>query len=711
MSGFKIIGIQILSGTPKMYSKVLVVDEVYKFYDEFDFHLDSKNRVNQITPSKHELDIYSVKIGKRKININVSAIVGKNGSGKSTLLDLYYIFCLCLSKDQKEIKEFIDHLRENKNYKADFIDYVIRDLRIEVFYKLDEDVKSIRYLGSKGYKSYLFNEERKEDKNFNLHDFCYSIAINYSLYGLNETNSPWLGPMFHKNDGYQAPLVINPYRYDGNIDVNREYELANARVIQNVVNNSSQIIEIVNNQFLESVNFFFAPRSLGTLKHDGSEISVAESIRNYETITNKSIYTLFNKLSKRLLEREISTKTQNFLNKLRANGIEENIVLYQQINNESIFRSQFVEYCLIEYVLKKLFKTCLQYSWFSEYVEIIKRNGVNIITFKSEGEDQLIDQIVKDKSHITLKLRQTILAWQRRFIIDNLIWGQRNDMNDPKSFECYARADITDLIKMVGKSVKNEKIREEIDLESIPLGLLKPELIVKRNNIKLGSDVTKLSSGEQQFLFNIHTIVYHLRNLDSVFNTENKTIDLLKYKNVNIILDEIELYYHPELQRGIISALISQIKILKLKNITSINILMATHSPFVLSDIPFQNILRLEEGKPSKKKFGQTFGSNIHELLANDFFLEKGFMGVFAKEYIETLIEEIELIQAGCEEKEKFEELKLKIKIIGEPVIRNSMINLLESKFNSMLVLLKRERELEEELLNIRIKKENNGSN
>ena len=64
-----------------------------------------------------------------------------------------------------------------------------------------------------------------------------------------------------------------------------------------------------------------------------------------------------------------------------------------------------------------------------------------------------------------------------------------------------------------------------------------------------------------------------------------------------------------------------------IKNLdTNINILFITHSPFILSDIPKQNVLFLENGKPSEKKNMNTFGANITDLLADSFFIEDGLM-------------------------------------------------------------------------------------
>src|SRR5690606_6035851 len=86
--------------------------------------------------------------------------------------------------------------------------------------------------------------------------------------------------------------------------------------------------------------------------------------------------------------------------------------------------------------------------------------------------------------------------------------------------------------------------------------------------------------------------------------------------------DEIELYFHPELQRTYLSFLIDSIKKVYLSHITSINICFITHSPFILSDIPSINILFLDEGLPSKIQGSiKTFGANIHQLLIDGFFM------------------------------------------------------------------------------------------
>ena len=88
-----------------------------------------------------------------------------------------------------------------------------------------------------------------------LKDWFYSIVCNYSLYSFNyhdyyvertdderlsllgkkitpqnEDDAFWLKGVFHKNDGYLAPLTLVPFRERGDISVKKENDLAQQRI-------------------------------------------------------------------------------------------------------------------------------------------------------------------------------------------------------------------------------------------------------------------------------------------------------------------------------------------------------------------------------------------------------------------------------------------------------------------------------------------------
>lgn len=95
-------------------------------------------------------------------------------------------------------------------------------------------------------------------------------------------------------------------------------------------------------------------------------------------------------------------------------------------------------------------------------------------------------------------------------------------------------------------------------------------------------------------------MLYHLVNLNSTLHDvsiEKEHLSFLKYHHVCMLMDEVELYYHPDLQRKFVKLLLDSITSVPLDNIYDINITLVTHSPFVLSDIPQSNILCLQRRK------------------------------------------------------------------------------------------------------------------
>jgi predicted ATPase len=126
-------------------------------------------------------------------------------------------------------------------------------------------------------------------------------------------------------------------------------------------------------------------------------------------------------------------------------------------------------------------------------------------------------------------------------------------------------------------------------------------------------------------------------------------------KSILIILDEPDISLHPSWQKKYLN----QINHFLSKTNKNIQLLLSTHSPFLLSDIPKQNIIFLdtyknmdEDVKNGTQKVGnckvlkhdevldkkQTFGANIHTLLSDSFFMEDGLMGEFAKSKINEII-------------------------------------------------------------------------
>jgi predicted ATP-binding protein involved in virulence len=227
-----------------------------------------------------------------------------------------------------------------------------------------------------------------------------------------------------------------------------------------------------------------------------------------------------------------------------------------------------------------------------------------------------------------------LFIWNSDFFQDLSIskWGVITKPDEKEYFAFYKKFSLVQLQEYF---LKLENYANE--LEFVPGGIFKPKVLINREISTNNNDKLELlSSGELQFIFTIHTILYHIRNINSVYLSKKN--EKILYENINIIFDEIELCFHPDFQRIFIKKLIKNIEYLDIQRIKNINIIFSTHSPFILSDIPSSNILKLIEGKPQPfKENEQTFGANIHDLLANDFFLSDT-MGEFANSKVNEII-------------------------------------------------------------------------
>lgn len=167
---------------------------------------------------------------------------------------------------------------------------------------------------------------------------------------------------------------------------------------------------------------------------------------------------------------------------------------------------------------------------------------------------------------------------------------------------------------------------------------------------------------------------------------------LINGKKLIILIDEADLSYHPSWQQKYIKNLICFLntKFYEYK----IQLILTTHSPILLSDIPKENVIFLKKVNGVTEVYEneeETFGANIYELYRNGFFLNNnnyGVIGDFATEKIQRvenilakLLEQAKLINEKAEKevKELLNNIDYinKDKIIVEKIeiIRNKMMD------------------------------------
>ncbi|HDR8434270.1 TPA: AAA family ATPase [Bacillus cereus] len=169
-------------------------------------------------------------------------------------------------------------------------------------------------------------------------------------------------------------------------------------------------------------------------------------------------------------------------------------------------------------------------------------------------------------------------------------------------------------------------------------------------------------------------------------------INKLTDKNILILIDEGELYFHPQWQKSLLKDLLDFFKTIYQKDI---QVILTSNSPFIVSDLPKHNIVFI--GKKAEGNGGidalvnkkQTFAANIHTLLSDSFFLEGELIGDFAIEKINWLIN----ILSGDIDNIRRNEKKIRklINLIGEPIIKNKLMSMLEDQLKINLIHVDKE--------------------
>lgn len=162
----------------------------------------------------------------------------------------------------------------------------------------------------------------------------------------------------------------------------------------------------------------------------------------------------------------------------------------------------------------------------------------------------------------------------------------------------------------------------------------------------------------------------------------NKIVYDNKYdgKTIIILLDEPDLQLHPEWQQKFIDMLLQLLWLYFPK--IKFQIIITTHSPILLSDIPKSNVIFIDKNTDGSSivcnevDFNETFAANIHSLYNNSFFLEGIPIGGFAKRKVEELYNRI---NNGILSDNTIEEIYR----IGEPIIRGVLLKLYDEKRKS----------------------------
>jgi predicted ATP-binding protein involved in virulence len=180
----------------------------------------------------------------------------------------------------------------------------------------------------------------------------------------------------------------------------------------------------------------------------------------------------------------------------------------------------------------------------------------------------------------------------------------------------------------------------------------------------------RLSSGESCYL-RMFSRLY-----DSILN--EKKFDSINNLEALFIIDEVDLYLHPEWQRCWLWKFIHGMKLMEKVSKVNLNLhlVLATHSPFMLTDFSSESIVRLarEEDLLTKAQNSEsnTLAANIFDFLEGDFFLDSS-IGEHVRKKIKELVDEIDQTNKTKEPLSDYS--KMIINNIGDPIIKTLLVN------------------------------------
>ena len=644
-------------------------------------------------------------------NISVHAIVGKNGSGKSTLLEimfrlannLSYVLMCDIPRDAADNLCYIFGLFAEMGWHEDGRHGLLRCEGNKVHFETGEFNKDFEVLEQAGMRIFVeghdFRQEYQIIKDV-AERFFYTLVMNYSMqsyvaqdYVGEEAKSGssnrhktwsvkdvWINALFHKNDGYMCPININPYRNNGTIDVNKEMRLTRGRIaalLQYFKYRCEHLIDgyqlwnvvytynpyIINGYFdsdklLEKYNLTFPPK-------DDKEEEERWKNRDADWQKLKFIIALF----------------------MKALDVEGTNVAKATMNVFGVDTSRRDE----SYVAGMVYLICKVMNIGQTYPTYIlftkgKVGYEPMDMFELYGKQEqakliseLAEKIRDEESHVAQKVHRTVVFLQNYDRIrrstefglegydEELGFTSTEYMNafDDRSPEEKAQTPVGALmsLKELELCVPPSIYEQHVYLQKeLPNGGLEDAKI----------EVSRMSSGERQFIFSVSSIIYHLTNLLSVQD------NLPKYHCFNLIIDEVEICFHPEYQRTYLTKMLRLLERLEFNSGNrKINILLTTHSPFLLSDVPADHVLYMTDDEDLP--VNRTFGANIYDLLNQQFFMDNT-IGEFAAQKINEVVSLYGMNKRSEQRAQRFRENRDSYvrlyKLIGDDYLRKTVLQM-----------------------------------
>ncbi|HDR7448501.1 TPA: AAA family ATPase [Bacillus toyonensis] len=584
-------------------------------------------------------------------------------------------------------------LNNNENYRLSEIQRQLNLIASSI--KIELPFKYPGFLNCSFSSSYYLSEIVRPENPYTFEDIVYHVFSNYSEIGTWERESRYSTAPFDMYNLETGTLIDCVYKEYGSEEINikKKYKELIKSVSKKIINSTERQSPInfrktkeLKFDFRDMNEFIIATNLPYNSREEFEAIEKVREVIEKEFDTIITIRICFWDKIVELIEsvpniRQAYFKYTNVKEKIKINMLE-----YIPADVEL---QKFREHVLAELNTADSFdqlkiRICLCY-----FLVFYRTNHTEEF-FRGNSKEKLLGDFFENKIGTVASILNFFKACERRydnnrsrlgdFIINlNKLVEQKVVIIDEngKGFK----------IKIHGKNIENYRklILEEYN---------KSQDIFPYNYDYLDVDWYDMSSGEKA-MFSLISRFYDTKKL------------IGDAKELLILIDEGETYFHPEWQRIYIYLLLEALpKIFPMKKI---QIIFTSNTPLVISDLPRENIVFLEsiEGSCSVRKsdkFRETFGANIHTLLSDSFFMKHGTIGNFAKEKIQYIIDLLNEDDASFKEdvstnKINLNKMKNEISIIGEELIRNKLLDMYVRKVNKLEIEEEERRNKNKELV------------
>ncbi|MGZ3811853.1 MAG: AAA family ATPase [Mucilaginibacter sp.] len=631
-----LIGVYI--GTP--YG--ILQNQFFSFDPKFKVYLiaDSSERVLRIERSNESLTgFFGEKVSE------MIALVGKNGVGKSTALR--YIKDLFIKENQDSLNRENDIIliRERDIIKV-FIGNKHRD-RLRIINETDIHYEVVHF---KDYPKILNHVK-------NLVTIFYSNSLEKNFYDKETTNFYNLSTGFLKENIGKVNFrlrnkrlrIMSGSKRFGYTELKRQLDFLNAL---------DRLGTGINIPF-KKIDFIYVDIRAQS-KADYGLVIASLDPRSKENVSEKTKLRIRNQK----LISKISKVISDY--EMRFSDLRKNMA-----SDEKLFQVLFYENLFL-----MVFKTFIGDVHYTDYGLEKPRIALELIKLVASFDEALMMTEILSGNTIDNRTFETFILSIERYVQQYPIVFEQDAQKRDKSLLIEKLRDIRILESMFARNW--DKITYRV--QSTELSTTSP----------LFSDLFDMfytTSLDLPFMtFRWPSLSAGEESLISCFSRWYSVLNDIRHKNALILIDEGDLYFHPEWQRDYIYFILEFLNS-SLNGASAVQIILTTHSPFIISDLPKENIrIMLKPGQVSsgnevliKEMESETFGGNLYSLFSEAFFLGDSPTSSYARKKIkEDIIQPIE----GRDNFIDLTNIERLIQHVGEPVLRNILLERFQRRIN-----------------------------